>query len=423
MSEVVTVAGLGVAGDGIAVVAGERLFIPYAVPGDRLAVRREGRRGEGWRARIVERLADGPDRAPPSCRHFGTCGGCALQHLAEPAYRAWKQRRATDAVARHGLDPAIVAPLVPTVPGDRRRIRLAARRIAAGLVLGFNAAESHRIIEIAECPVAAPALAVLLPGLRRGLTPLWPAGAEGEVALTLTDAGVDVLVILPAPLDAAARTALAALAEALDLARLSVARGPAATPEPVVERRSPTVRFGTVDVVPPPAGFLQAGRAAERTLVGLVTDAVPADARVADLFAGCGTFSLALAGRARRVRAVDRDGPALDALATAARRAGLAGRVAVERRDLDRRPLGPAELADCDTVILDPPRAGAAAQAEALARSRAACVVYVSCNPATFARDAAHLAGGGLRAERVTPVDQFLWSPHVELVAVFRRSA
>lgn len=423
MSEEVTVTGLGAAGDGLAMAGGERVFVPFAVPGDRVAIRRTARRGDGWLAAVERRLADGPDRTEPLCRHFGVCGGCAVQHVAPDAYRAWKAAKVADALVRQGLDPDVLAPLVSCPPGDRRRIRLAGRRIAGGLVLGFNERASARIVDIAECPVSQPVLVRLLPELRAGLAPLWPAGAVGEVALTLTDGGVDALLVLDARPDAGWRAAAAALADRLDLARLSIARDAAAVPEPIAVRRPPILRFGDAAVTPPAGGFLQAGVAAERTLAELVGGAVPDDSRIVDLHAGCGTFSLALARRMRAVRAIDRDGPALDALAAAARAAGLGGRVVVERRDLDRRPIDPAELARVDVAILDPPRAGAAAQAEALARSKLTAIVYVSCNPATFARDAAVLVAGGLALRRVTPVDQFLWSPHVELVAEFHRSA
>ncbi len=423
MTEEVTVTAIGGGGDGLAMRGGDRLFIPFAVPGDRLEVAREAKAGDGWRARIVRRLEDGPDRAEPACRHFTDCGGCTLQHLAQPAYQRWKHERVTEALRRAGLDAGVVGPLVTTVAGDRRRLRLAARPMGGRLVLGLNAPGSHRIVEIVECPIAAASLAAIVPRLRRGLAPVWPRRAEGDVALTLTEGGIDVLLIVRADFTAAARTLLAALADELDLARLSIARDDRSLPEPVAIRRPPVVRFGQAAVVPPPGGFLQAGLAAEDVLAGLVADAVPDGAVVGDLHAGCGTFALRVAGKARRVRAFDQDGPALDALVAGARAGGLGAKVTAERRDLDRRPLSAKDMRDWTVAILDPPRAGAAAQADALAGSTVPRVVYVSCNPASFARDAARLVAGGLVLERVTPVDQFLWSTHVELVAVFHRFA
>ncbi|WP_374448889.1 class I SAM-dependent RNA methyltransferase [Stella sp.] len=420
----VTVTGLGAGGDGLAAAPdGGRLYIPCAAPGDRLQVAPGEKAGDGRRARVVARLADGPDRAAPACRHFGDCGGCALQHLADPAYRDWKRGRVVEALRRQGLDPGTVEALVPAVAGDRRRIRLAARPAGGRLVLGFNAAHSHRIVEIAECPVAAPALVRLLPLVRDRLAPLWPRGQAGDVALTLTDGGADLLLIVAGTFTPAARTGLARLAEDLDLARVAIAPDDRTVAEPVAIRRAATVRFGPAAVAVPPGGFLQAGIAAERALVDRVLAAVPDGAVVGDLHAGSGTFALALAPRAKRVFAFDRDGPALDALVAAARSAGLGAKVQAERRDLDRRPLTAREVRSWTAAVLAPPRAGALGQAAAIAASAVPLVLYVSCNPVSFARDAAALAAAGLGLERVTPVDQFLWSPHVELVAVFRRSA
>ncbi|BBK29796.1 23S rRNA m(5)U-1939 methyltransferase [Stella humosa] len=423
MNETMTVTALGSGGDGLAEAGADRLYIPFAAPGDRLLVARERKAGDGWRARIVERLADGPDRTAPACRHFGECGGCVVQHIAAPAYQAWKRARVVEAFAREGLDPGVIAPLVPAEPGDRRRLRLAVQPAGGRLLVGFNAAGSDRIVPISECPVAAPELVAILPALARGLAAIWPRRHAGDVALTLTEGGIDLLLVVPGTFGAPARTALARLAEDLDLARLSVAPDDRTAPEPVAIRRAPRVRFGGIAVTPPPGGFLQAGMRSEAVLSALVAEAVPAGATVADLHAGCGTFALAVAGKARRVLAFDRDAPALEALLAGARAGGVGNRVTVERRDLDRRPPTLAEMRTWTAAILDPPRAGAAALADALARSAVPRVVYVSCNPVTFARDAARLVAGGLRLEQATPVDQFLWSPHVELVAVFRRPA
>ncbi|MGE0723410.1 MAG: class I SAM-dependent RNA methyltransferase [Alphaproteobacteria bacterium] len=419
----VEIATLGAGGDGIAEADGERLYVPLSVPGDRLVVRLEAARGDGRRARIVRRIADGPARRDAPCGHFGDCGGCALQHLSTGVYADWKRGRVVECLAQRGLDPGVVGPPVAAPPGDRRRLRVTAERVGGRLVIGLNARESHRIVAIAECPVAAPPLVQVLPLLRAGLASLWPARAKGTIALTLTETGIDMLLAVPIRLDAPARARLAAIADAADLARLSVAAGEDDAPEPIAVRRTPRITFGDVAVAPPPGSFLQAGAAAEGALVEAVRAAIPDRARIADLFAGCGTFTFPLARHARRLVAVDRDGPAIDALDAAARAAGLGGRLAVQRRDLDRRPLAGAELAAFDVVLLDPPRAGAAAQARALAMAAMATVVYVSCNPATFARDARTLVDGGLALDGVVPVDQFLWSTHVELVAVFRRPA
>jgi 23S rRNA (uracil1939-C5)-methyltransferase len=376
------------------------------VPGDRVRVALEDARGDGLAGRVVELLAPGAARTSPVCRHFGACGGCAFQHVAPEAYARAKRALVVEALARAGLGDAPVAPLRPLPPGTRRRARFAVRR---GRV-GFQARASHDLVALEECAVLAPPIVALLPQLRR------LRGNTGY-AVTLAEAGLDLVVERAAAPDLAALEALAAFAETADLARLSWrAQGEVL---PVAQRRPVRVVIADVAVDLPPDAFLQATPEAEAALAALVLDGIGAATRVADLFAGIGTFTFALAGRAR-VHAVEAAPAALAALAGAARRAGLA-QVMAEARDLENRPLEPAELGGFDAVVFDPPRAGAKAQARALARSAVPRVIAVACNPATFARDAAALVAGGYRLERVAPVDQFVWSPHVELVARFAR--
>jgi len=313
--------------------------------------------------------------------------------------------------------------VVSTPIADRRRSTLAARRIAAGLLIGFHERRRHRIVDLRECPVLRPDLAALLPGLRNLLARILEVGDGAEVMLAALDGGIDVTIVAQGNPDLAAREALAAFADSADLARIAWQDGKS-PPEPVAQRRQCTVTFGEIPVAVPPGAFLQASAAGEAALTGLVLEAVGQGIgeapQLADLFAGLGTFTFPLA-RHGRVHAVDSDGGALDALEAAARTGGLGGRVTVARRNLYRDPLSADELGRFDAVVFDPPRAGATAQAAELARSPVPLVVGVSCNPASFARDAASLVAGGYRLERVTPVDQFLWSEHVELVGVFRR--
>jgi 23S rRNA (uracil1939-C5)-methyltransferase len=397
---------LGARGDGIARHQGRNVYVPFTAPGDRVRVVLAGARGEGIAARLVEIVRPSPARAHPVCRHFGACGGCTLQHVGADAYAEAKRATVVEALARHGLGAAPVAPLQRLPPGTRRRARFAVRRGR----IGFQARASHDVVALEECAVLAPAIVALLPALR-GLR-----GNDGY-AVTLADSGLDVVAERRAAPDLAALEALAAFAERCDLARLSW-RGDGA-PLPVAARRPVRVVLHGVPVDPPPDAFLQATPEAEATLAGLVLAGLGGAERVADLFAGIGTFTFALASRAR-VHAVEGDAPALAALRAAANRAGRS-RITAEARDLEARPLAPEELAAYDAVVLDPPRAGAQAQTAALARSTVPRVIAVSCNPATFARDAAQLVAGGYRLEGVVPVDQFLWSPHVELVAVFVR--
>jgi 23S rRNA (uracil1939-C5)-methyltransferase len=397
---------LGARGDGIARHRGRTVYVPFTAPGDRVRATLTGARGEGVSARLIELLRPSDARAVPSCRHFGTCGGCAFQHVAADAYAAAKRSLVVEALARHGLGEAPVEPLQRLPPGTRRRARFAVE----GGRIGFQARASHRLVALEECAVLAPAIVALLPALRR-------LRNNAGFSVTLADTGLDVVAERQKAPDLGELEALAAFAEANDLARLSWRLGDETVP--VAQRRPVRVALHGVPVDLPPDAFLQATPEAEAALAALVLARTEGAARVADLFAGIGTFTFALAGSAR-VHAVEGAAPALAALRGAANRAGLA-RVSAEARDLEARPLLPEELAAYDAVVFDPPRAGAKAQAEALARSSVPRVVAVSCNPATFARDAAALVAGGYRLECATPVDQFVWSPHVELVAAFAR--
>ena len=415
---------IGARGDGIAHLPdGTRVFVPYTVPGDRVVARVAAGDGEGVAARAVSWLAKGEARAEPPCRHFGTCGGCALQHMAPNFYADWKRQLVETALHRRGFDIVPVARIVTAEPATRRRADFAAVRRKTDVLLGFNARASHHVIDLAECPVMVPAIAALLVSLRALLLDLLKPGEKAGVDVTVTDSGLDVVFETAIALGAGGREKLATFAETHDLARLSRRHPNARAAETVVERRPVRMSFGGVAVDLPAGAFLQATQAGEAALTASVLDAVGRAPRVADLYAGCGTFTFPLArraGGAAAVHAVDGVEPAIAALTRAAQRAGL-GRVSAAVRDLARRPLNPDELRRFDAVVFDPPRAGAREQADALAHSSVPIVVAVSCNPATFARDARILVDGGYGLDWVRPVDQFLWSPHVELVARFER--
>jgi 23S rRNA (uracil1939-C5)-methyltransferase len=415
---------IGARGDGIGrLPEGERVFVPYTVPGDKVRARVAASDGEGIAARAVAWLAKGEARTEPACRHFGECGGCALQHVAPAFYTDWKRSQVETSLGRRGVTARIIAPMVTAEPGSRRRADFAAVRRKTDILLGFNARASHRVIDIAECPVMAPAIAALLAPLRVLLLDLLKPADKAGIAVALTDSGLDLTLESAISLGAGSREKLAAFAEAHDLARLSRRHPNAKSAEPIVERRPARMSFGGVIVDLPAGAFLQASVAGEAALVAAVLDGVEDAPRVADLFAGCGTFTFPIAKRpgvTAAVQAVDGIEPAIAALTRATQRAGL-GRVSAVVRDLAKRPLGPDELRRTDAVVFDPPRAGAKEQAAALAQSNVPIVVAVSCNPATFARDARLLVDGGYDLDWVRPIDQFLWSPHLELVARFSR--
>jgi 23S rRNA (uracil1939-C5)-methyltransferase len=368
--------------------------VPFGVPGD--AVLDDGA------------LAFGEHHQEPPCRHFPECGGCQLQHADDEAYRAYLVSRVESALAQHGLETQIRSPHL-SPPNSRRRATLKVLRVGEGALVGFNAEQSHRIVDMRECHILRPELFVLVDPLRQLLGDMLQPKRVAEVQLTLIDGGPDLSLkgIHARRLDEIER--LTSFAMKYDLARLSIDRG--LGPETLIEPQPATMTLSGVPVAFPPGGFLQATQDGEDVLISAVQEALAGVSSIADLFAGLGTFTLATraayAGEASR-----------DAAAALKRAAPV---TMVEHRDLYRRPLNCTELKRFDGVILDPPRAGAADQVSQLAGSTVGRIAYVSCNPATFANDARALADGGYRLDWVEPVGQFRWSTHVELAACFSR--
>lgn len=408
--ERLTIARLGARADGIAETTEGPVYVPYALPGETVLAMRET--GEA-RARLLEVEASAPDRVAPFCPYFGACGGCLTQHIGPAPYAAWKRGIVADQLARAGFMAAL-EPLIDAHGQGRRRVTFHARLTAGRARIGFMAARSHDLVEVAFCPIAEPGLKDS-PRVAQVLTDrLRPSSKPLDLQVTATSTGLDVDLRGHGPVSARQRQALVQAAIDLDLARLSV-HG-----DIVVEQRAPVLTMGRVPVTPPPGSFLQATQAGEDVLGAIVVEACAGSKRVADLFSGCGPFALRLA-QACAVHAVDSDERSLAALDRAARHAAGRRPITTEQRDLFRRPLLSAELNPFAAVVFDPPRAGAEAQAAQLARSTVPLVVGVSCDIRTFVRDAQILVQGGYRLERVWPVDQFKYSPHVELVGLFRR--
>lgn len=407
VAEEVTVDRLAADGDGRA----GALRLPFTLPGERVSGSRDGD-GVLTPARI---LAPSPHRVAPPCPQFGACGGCALQHADDAFVADWKSDVVRRALAARGL-AAPLRPIAVSPPASRRRATLAGRRTRNSVLIGFHGRRSGTIVPVTGCTVLRPEILAAVPAL----APLVRAGASRSsvlrLALTSGPAGLDLDVAGGRPLEAGLRAELAALAAGAGLARLTWAG------EVLAEARPPIQAFGPARVVPPPAGFLQATAEAEAALVAAVREAVGPARRVADLFAGCGTFSLPLAVAAE-VLAVEGDAAAVAALAAGWRASPGLQRVVAARRDLFQRPLLARELAGLDAVVIDPPRAGAEAQAREIAASGVPVVASVSCNPVTFVRDAAILVEGGYALDWVQPVDQFRWAPHVEIVARLSRRA
>jgi len=394
---------------------GDVLHVAGVLPGETVRLR-AGPEGPV----LDEVLAPSPSRRTPPCPHFGTCGGCVLQHWDGDSALAWKVERLRATLALERLETEIL-PVFRTAPGGRRRAALHVRRGSsrAEARIGFKARKSWSLVDIDVCAVLDPGIVRALPALRRLAAPLLehPKSAP-SLHVTVTDDGLDIDVTgveaRSGGLSADARQEVAALAAEAGLARLTLAG------DILFQQRQPSLRIGRARVALPAGAFLQADPAAEAAMVAEARVAVEGARRIADLFCGLGAFTFPLAEVAP-VLAMDGSAPAIRALAAAVATApGLHG-VTAEARDLFRRPLSAAELKRIDAVVFDPPRAGALAQAAEIAQSGAARVVGVSCNPATFARDARRLVDGGFRLERIRPVDQFLWSSHLELVAVFSR--
>jgi 23S rRNA (uracil1939-C5)-methyltransferase len=387
-------------------------FVPYTLAGE--VVEAEPQEGHADRRKLLRVVTPSVERIEPFCPHFTVCGGCAIQHWRDDGYRAWKRSMVTDTLAQAGID-CEVGELEDAHGKGRRRIVVHARKSQRGILkVGFAAAGSRDIVPIARCPVLAPELGDALVAAEAIAEALAATNKPLDIQLTATDNGLDVDVRGSGPLDARATTTLAKLAAQHRLARLT-RHG-----EIVAQLRPPVVAIGPASVTLPPGSFLQATQAGEDTLAAHVTALCGKVKRVADLFCGVGPFALRLAQSAR-VDAYDSEAGAIDALRRASQVTKGLKPLKAEARDLFRRPLLPLELNEFDAVVFDPPRQGAQAQARELARSRVPLVVAVSCNAATFARDAKMLIDGGYKLGRVTPVDQFRHTPHVELVADFRR--
>ncbi len=404
---------VGHLGDGVALADGQAIYVPYTLGGETVEVTAvPGRHPDRRRLLAVERAS--PQRVTPFCRHFGICGGCAIQHWQAEHYLAWKRNLVVEALAQAGLGCDVDPPIDAHGLG-RRRITVHARLGTHDVLkVGFAAAGSHDIVPIDRCPVLAPGLSGALDAAWAVAEPLISSAKPLDIQLTASEAGLDVDVRGSGPLPAGMIATLSRVAEQHRLARLT-RHG-----ELVLMRTPPTIMIGTARVTLPPGSFLQATAAGEQALAALAAGHCGRAKHVADLFCGVGPLALRLAEKSR-VAAFDSDPGAIAALHKAASSTPGLKPIKAEARDLFRRPLMPQELRDYDALVFDPPRQGAQAQALQLAASGIAVVVAVSCNVATFARDARILVDGGYRLERVTPVDQFRHTPHVELVARFRR--
>ncbi|MBX9829040.1 MAG: class I SAM-dependent RNA methyltransferase [Xanthobacteraceae bacterium] len=412
MTERLTIDRLAHRGDGVADTPGGPVFVPYTLPGETVEAERVP--GHPDRRHLLRIDTPSPERIAPICPHFGVCGGCAIQHWTEARYREWKRELVAGALRQAGLD-APVGDLIDAHGEGRRRAVFHARRGPRDVLeVGFATLRAHHIVGIDRCPVLAPSLDGAIKAAWAVAEALAPERKPLDIQVTASESGIDMDVRGSGPLSAARMSALAQIAGAQRLARLT-RHG-----ELIAQRAVPTVTMGKTRIALPPGSFLQATAAGEATLAQLVASHIDKAKVVADLFCGLGPFALRLAERAR-VAAFDSDQASVAALKAAAAATSGLKPVEAEARDLFRRPLVGPELKRFDAVVFDPPRQGAEAQSRELAKSAVPAVIAVSCNPATFARDAGILVDGGYRLTAVTPVDQFRHSAHVEIVARLSR--
>jgi 23S rRNA (uracil1939-C5)-methyltransferase len=417
---------MGGQGHGVLSKDGERFYVPFTVPGDRIAAKVGEPRGDGFAAQLSVLEAAGPDRIDAPCGHFQTCGGCSLQHWADAPYRAWKRDKLSAALTRREIADVPVGDLVAVPDHTRRRAEFITRRVKDKVLMGFHEAQSRKIVDLTECLVLKPELLALLPSLRSMMMPVLGDGWAVDLKVTWTETGADVLITGKLKMRVQERIELSKAAKAIGLGRLSLRFDERGDAELLYQgEQVPRVRFGNVPVTLAPGGFLQATAEAEQAMADLALDALQDSKRVADLFSGCGAFALRLAAVGKTVWAVDADRPAIAMLGAAAKTAGLS-RLTATARDLERQPLSRAELKKLDAILLDPPRAGAKAQVQQIAEAAKlgeapGLIVMLSCDPSSFSRDARGLVDAGYRLEKVVPIDQFRWSPHLEIFSIFRR--
>ncbi|WP_310621021.1 class I SAM-dependent RNA methyltransferase [Flexibacterium corallicola] len=401
-------------GDGVAINNGEQVFIALTLPQELVEAEQVGSRFE--LNRIIE---PSPERVEPICLHFGSCGGCTLQHASSTLYSAFKRQQIIEALKSRGIEHP-VEEVVPCPPQSRRRAVLTAVKAGHKILMGYHGAKSHRLVDIKECPVLLPEITEALPNLRKLASKVIGRKGELKITVTSTESGLDICLNGLGKNFEKYFLELSQDAMEFSFARLT------AEGETVLELKKPNLHMGEVLVTPPSGGFLQATQQAEDEMADLVLEGLNGCKKVIDLFAGSGTFTFRLAKQAS-VLAVESDAKSLKALDEAKRQASKLKKVEVQRRDLFRRPLTKAEIYQFgkgyDGVVIDPPRSGALEQSKELAQSSVKRIVSVSCNPATFARDLKVLTDGNFKITKIVPVDQFLYSPHVEVVALLENTA
>ena len=398
---------VGSLGDGMGKLNGQTVFVPGTLSGELVTAS-----GDPPRMMLEKISEKSNDRIAPLCKHFGTCGGCALQHMSDAAVLEWKQSEVALAFSRAHIETDM-EPCISSSSHSRRRVTFSALRTGGLILLGFHRREDGEVMDIEHCPILMEKIESMFDQFRNVATTLIRGNEEIQIAVNACDNGLDLNLLLEQD---PSEDMMAAFVRAF--AKTPFLRA-AINGDVVVEKEKPFVSFGNATVIPPPGGFLQAVVDAETAMAAIVCDHLKNRKRVVDLFSGCGTFSLRLAENSR-VHAVETQSDALSALMAASGTKGLRS-ITTETRDLEELPLMASELKSFDGLCIDPPRAGAEPQIKEIAKASIRAIAYVSCNPTTLARDAAVLIKGGYILEKVTPIDQFVFSPHVEVVACFSK--
>jgi 23S rRNA (uracil1939-C5)-methyltransferase len=416
---------LGEKGDGIALTTEGQVFVPMTLPGEKVRIRIETSAKKGRKIDLLEIIEESKHRLVPHCKYFGACGGCVIQHLSIEPYLQWKQAIIVKALKNKRIDSDLIQPTIATQANGRRRTELTATKTKTlnnKLTFGYTARSTHNVVDITECPILTSTLDSIIQPLRILVEKILQPGSSCKIMLTETEVGIDMLISSKNDPNPHHLSGLSNFAINHNLARVSW-RSDNKRTEPIYQERVPTVDFDGISVVLPPGSFLQTSVQSQRIITSLVikyTGEITLHKKVADLFSGLGTFTLPLAKRGAQVHSIDISGETLENLLAASGMAGFSGRVTTEKRNLMKHPLSPAELAFYEIVIFDPPRAGAEALAKNLAVSKVPIIIAVSCNAKTFARDAEILISGGYEMVELTPVDQFVFSNQIELLARFQ---
>ncbi len=410
MGERVRITELGRKADGVAELNGARIHVPLTLPHEEVEVS-----GSGSHRLLQTIHKPSPNRIEPICPHFGVCGGCQTQHISNSSYMEWKFNLLREALTRSGIE-LMPEPIVQFDTASRRRVVFNAKWAGGKLLFGFSGRRSHTIVPIDSCSVLSSNITAKLDDLRQLAQVLGNPKKPYRISVLSTQTGLDVSFYDVGNIKETQRSRAIEAALKFDIARLSLDN------EILVEARKPLLNFSGHRLVPAPGSFVQAIEDTEQAMVSLVCEHLADCKQVADLYCGMGTFALRLA-QTSTVYGAETSKPAVEALDQAWRDSGgTLKKITTEVRNLERRPLSIQELKNIDGLVFDPPRAGAEAQSRQIAKSQVRKIVAVSCNPATLARDLAVLLAGGYEIRRIVPLDQFKFTPHLEVVTLLERS-